>query len=216
MEEGNIQQELPFFDNTPGLTPEERTSVDKVTEKKQPRQRSRQRRRRRIHRRLKKEKIQGVWALPVYQYTYACMKECMFRFRKLPKGEQIQLPSPIPEGSAFLKQYYGGDAVSILRRVCISISMVYWQIKPKTILPDVFGNMLEAVIIIRALRDMGLLSVHDFGCINRYSGQMVKHMMNWSNTYNKQNPVTDETAEEIAAATSPQADGASEIIVKEP
>lgn len=218
-----ITENLPFFDDSPGLSPMERADVEQAAEnvkaeKLKTKNRSQQRRKRRMHRNRKGEKIQGVWILPVYQQTYNCMKECMFRFRRLPKEERASVEAAlnaVPRGSSFLKGEIGRDAISMLRRSLVQISMVYWQVKPKSILPDVFEVMLEAVVTIRALRDMGLLSVHDYGCICRYSGPMIQHMKDWSKHYNKVNPELQDVAEKVENSSSPSQDGAANSLVKE-
>ena len=223
MEDNNSIGNLPFFDQTPGTTPEERASVGKAVEqaeaeKKKKKVRGQRRGKRIRHRKRKGEKIQGVWILPVYQMTYNCMRECMFRFRRLPKEEreksQLHL-AQLPSGSAFMRHEHGMEAVSILRRVLVEISLVYWQVKPKTTLPDVFSLMLEAVVTIRALRDMGLLPVHDYNCICRYSGPMVKHMMGWSRHYNKESEIPQDIGDTIENASSPVADRAGDSLLKE-
>lgn len=214
---------LPFFDDSPGLSPAERKDVDQAVaankaERQKTKTRSQQRRKRRMHRNRKGEKIQGVWILPVYQQTYNCMKECMFRFRRLPKEERASAEAAmgaVPSGSSFLKGELGRDAISMLRRVLVQISLVYWQVKPKTILPDVFELMLEAVVTVRALRDMGLLSVHDYGCICRYSGPMVQNMKDWSRHHNKMNPDLQDVAQKVEESTSPEHDGATGSLIKE-
>lgn len=134
-------------------------------------------------RKPRQAKKNGVFALPVYKAAYDSYKECRFRFRKVPS-----------DGKAI-----GREVTSNLKRIMVDIELVYWQVKPKTILPDTFALVLETMITIRAMKDFGDLSTKDFGIISQYTANLSKNMRVWSDFHNssiagneKKNKVGDE------------------------
>lgn len=172
-------QDLPFFDNTPGLTPAEKQSVDDAAAEAEKRKTDgRKRRKERKTRARRRSKRQGVFMLPVYMATYNCYNECRFRFRTLP---------------AYARGC-GQDILERLLDICADIQMVHWQMTPHDRLPETYRGMLKVLILIRSLRDTRVITAHDFGCICRYTGAMARHMMQWSNAYNGGDGISDGAA----------------------
>lgn len=119
-------------------------------------------------RKPRQEKKGGVFALPVYKAAYDSYKECMFRFRKVPG-----------DGKAIAR-----EVTSNLKRIMVDIELVYWQAKPKSVLPDTFALVLETLVTIRAMKDFGDLSTKDFGIISQYTASLSKNMRVWSEHHN--------------------------------
>ena len=118
----------------------------------------------------RKPKKNGVFILPVYKAAYDSYKECQFRFRKV-SGD----------GKAIAR-----EVTSNLKRIMVDIELVYWQVKPKSILPETFSLVMETVIIIRAMKDFGDLSTKDFGIISKYTSQLSTNMRIWSEHHQAQ------------------------------
>ena len=173
MSENNINTEnLPFFDETPGLTPAEKEEVDKAAtagskKKRKPKKKKKE-----------PSKTMGIFTLPVYMATYCCLKECQFRFRKLPKSVK----------------YIGRDIENRLTKISSEIQMIHWQVWPHERLPVLYGHVLEVLVLIRSLRDARYINEHDFSCIRRFSGRIAKEMVTWNNYYNKKVAVTESAA----------------------
>lgn len=113
-------------------------------------------------------KKNGVFALPVYKAAYDSYKECRFRFRKVSSDGK----------------YIAREVTANLKRIMVDIELVYWQVKPKSILPDTFALVLETMITIRAMKDFGDLSTKDFGIISQYTANLSKNMRVWSDFHN--------------------------------
>ena len=171
--------QLQFFDDTPGLTPEEKQNIEATraaSEKAKEQKKIRKERKKTRTRRMSKS--QGVFALPVYLATYNLMNECDFRFRSLPNYAKSQ----------------GRVIEDILLDICTDIQLVHWQIIPHDRLPDIFKKMLKVLVMIRSLRDTRKITKHDFGCLCRFAGPMSKHMRQWSNAYNPGTEIKDQAA----------------------
>ena len=119
-------------------------------------------------RKPRQPKKDGVFALPVYKAAFDSYKECRFRFRKV-SGD----------GKAIAREVTGN-----LKRIMVDIELVYWQVKPKSILPDTFALVLETIVIIRAMKDFGDLSTKDFAIISEYTAKLSKNMRVWSEFHN--------------------------------
>ncbi len=119
-------------------------------------------------RKPRQPKKDGVFTLPVYKAAFDSYKECRFRFRKV-SGD----------GKTICREVTGN-----LKRIMVDIELVYWQIKPKSILPDTFALVLETIIDIRAMKDFGDLSTKDFGIISEYTAKLSKNMRVWSEFHN--------------------------------
>lgn len=162
--------QLPFFDSTPGTTPQEQASIEleEAKRNKEKEEKARKRTNRRRNRTKKEKKLQGIYALPVYAATYKCYMECRFRFRKLPndvKGE-------------------GKDIRRLLLEVLIDIELVYRQLYPYSALPYIMKLMMFPVTMIRGLRDSRDISRHDFAILCEHTGAMIKNMRAWNDFYN--------------------------------
>ena len=183
-------ESLPFFDDTPGLSPEETEAMEKsAREEKSSRSRKRRGKKRR-QRKDRDRKVAGVWILPVYRHTYLTIKECMFRFRNVPRR------------SANITR----ETINKLVHVAVMLEAAHWCLIPKERLMDVYMEMLEALLFIRALRDLGEISTHEFACISEHSGEMAKHMLAWSKSYNKSFTPDPEIPSNLQTATTPSGD----------
>lgn len=116
----------------------------------------------------RKKKTDGVFVLPVYKAAFDSYKECRFRFRKV-SGD----------GKAIAR-----EVTANLKRIMVDIELVYWQVKPKSILPDTFALVLETIIVIRAMKDFGDLSTKDYGIISQYTSKLSVNMRIWSEFHN--------------------------------
>lgn len=160
-------QDLPFFDNTPGTSPEERQDIEAVEKKGRNKKRlDHKKKAKKSAKQIKK--YNGVFALPVYLATYRCMMECRFRFRNTPRSSR----------------YIAREIEARLIDIMADISMVYWNVQPYTSLVDTYKEVLRVEVMIRSLRDSRIISAKDFGCICQYTASMVVNMVKWSNKYN--------------------------------
>lgn len=132
------------------------------SEKTQDEQKNKKKRKPRV------AKKDGVYALPVYKAAFDSYKECRFRFRKVSS-----------DGRDIAREVTGN-----LKQIMVDIELVYWQIKPKTILPKTFELVLETIVIIRAMKDFGDLSTKDFAVISQYTSKLSKNMRIWSEYHN--------------------------------
>ena len=76
------------------------------------------------------------------------------------------------------------EVTANLKRIMVDIELVYWQVKPKSILPDTFALVLETIIVIRAMKDFGDLSTKDYGIISQYTSKLSVNMRIWSEFHN--------------------------------
>lgn len=113
-------------------------------------------------------KKDGVFTLPVYKAAFDSYKECRFRFRKVSS-----------DGRDIAREVTGN-----LKRIMVDIELVFWQVKPKSILPHTFELVLETIVVIRAMKDFGDLSTKDFGIISQYTSKLSKNMRIWSEFHN--------------------------------
>lgn len=160
-------QDLPFFDNTPGTSPEERQDIEAVEKKERNKKRlDHKKKAKKSAKQIKK--YNGVFALPVYLATYRCMMECRFRFRNTPRSAR----------------YIAREIEARLIDIMADISMVYWNVQPYSALVETYKEVLRVEVMIRSLRDSRIISAKDFGCICQYTAAMVVNMVKWSNKYN--------------------------------
>ena len=175
-------ENLPFFDTTPGHGPEDNLGAGEGA----PTPQNTKKKRKPKKKKTQPSKVMGVFTLPVYMATYCCLKECQFRFRKLPKAVK----------------YIGRDIENRLTSICAEIQMVHWQVHSYEKLPDLYGHVLEVLVLIRSLRDARYINEHDFTCIRRFSGRISKEMATWNNYYNKKVAVNESAAWAVDATPS--------------
>lgn len=160
-------KDLPFFDNTSGVSPEERKMLSEA--EKAEKKKGLNKTKKKAKKSAKQiKKYNGVFALPVYLAAYRCLMECRFRFRNVPQS----------------CRYVARDIEGRLLEIMADISMVYWNIQPYSSLINTYKNVLRTEVQIRSMRDSRTISARDFGCICQYTAAMVTNMVKWSNRYN--------------------------------
>lgn len=106
--------------------------------------------------------------IPAFKAAYDCYKECQFRFRNVPVDAK-----PIAR-----------EIKAKLMRVMVCIAHARLNIRVLESLREAVDLALEVQITIRVLVETKAINNKDFANITKYSENLVRQMVGWSNSEN--------------------------------